>query len=423
MLDFDPFSTAALADPYPVYAELRSAAPVLWSDRFGAWVVTGYGHCHAAISDMDTFAADFNRGGHRIQQSVTTMQMIDAPEHTAVRRLFTRAYRAQDFDAIAARAAALARTRLRRLVLAPCFDFLDDVARPVALATACDLLGVDAPPLAEMTTVSMGIVGGMDAHMFPARADAALAAKQQLGRILKQWASIGPGPGLIADALHGAAVAGIAEQTVWDNASVFLLGTFTTTVAASANSMLALLDNPRALDRTSGIADSGVDELLRYDTAVQAITRNCVRDTALGQVPIKRGDFVMIMLGAANRDPARFASPNELIMDRSRNRHLSLGWGPHACTGASVARIVVRALLTALLTIPLTPRAAGEPVRARKLTLRYPDRLPMTFAPAPAPPTFRPAPVDPTAGSALHAGETDCREWHRDTAHQEGAAT
>ncbi|MEU1283596.1 cytochrome P450 [Kitasatospora sp. NPDC005856] len=383
MLDYDPLSADVIADPYPVYSELRSAAPVFWSERLGSWVLTSYEDCRAVIGDTETFASDWRRAGHDEGGGTPSMQSLDPPEHTPVRRLFTLAYRAQDLDGIGLRATEAARSVFERLADAPEFDFTAQVARPVALRAVCELLGVEPPPVASFAELSDALVRGMDAGLVPEVREPALAARVEITQLLAEWAAAEPKPGLIADVLAGARSAGVPDDEVWSNVRVLFLAGFSTTVAAAVNAVLALLQHPEALGRmrAPGVLETGVDELLRYDGPVQGTTRACVTTTVIGGVTIERGDLVMALFGAANRDPARFEAPDELRVDRTKNRHLSLGWGPHACTGASLARIIIRSLVTALLDSPATPRLAAAPWRAPRATLRYPDRLPMTFLP------------------------------------------
>ncbi|MFD0570091.1 cytochrome P450 [Kitasatospora gansuensis] len=235
--------------------------------------------------------------------------------------------------------------------------------------------------MADFAAQSDALVHGMDAGLRPEVLEPAMAARKEINELIAGWHHATRGPGLLTQVLAGAAQAGVSEGEIWNSSRVLFLAGFSTTVGAAANAVLALLERPEALERLRDpkLLETGVDELLRFDSPVQGTTRACVRRTTIGDVTVERGQLVLMLFGAANRDPAQFASPDELVLDRSPNRHLSLGWGPHACSGAMLARIIIRALVTGLIRAPRPPRLAGPPVRETRATLRYPDRLPVTF--------------------------------------------
>ncbi|QIY58886.1 cytochrome P450 [Streptomyces sp. RPA4-5] len=337
------------------------------------------------LSDVDVFASDWRRAGHEAPPTAAlSMQELDPPDHTPVRRLFTTALRDQDLDAIAAFAVRDTAAVFEQLADTPSFDFTAEVARPVALQAVCRLLGVEPPPVAAFAELSDALVRGMDAGLLPEVLEPAMAARGRINALMAEWFTAHRRPGLLTQVLHGAGAAGAAgvtEDAVWNNVRVLFLAGFSTTVGAAANAVLALLEHPGALERLRdpALLDSGVEELLRYDGPVQGTTRACVETTEIDGVTVERGQLVLALFGAANRDPERFACPDELLLDRHPNRHLSLGWGPHACSGALLARIIIRALVQELLAAPAPPRLAAPPVRVPRATLRYPDRLPVTF--------------------------------------------
>ncbi|WP_407988396.1 cytochrome P450 [Kitasatospora sp. CMC57] len=370
-----------VTDPYPTYSELRAASPVFWSDRLDSWVLTRYEDCRAVLGDAANFASDWRRAGHESASTVMSMQALDPPDHTPIRRLFTNAFRNQDLDLIGDMAVVETVQLLEKFADAPEFDFTAELARPVALSAVCRLLGVDIPPVADFAALSDALVHGMDAGLRPEVLEPAMAARKEINELIAGWHGATRGPGLLTQVLAGAAEAGVSEGEVWNSSRVLFLAGFSTTVGAAANAVLALLERPEALERLRDpkLLETGVDELLRFDSPVQGTTRACVRRTSIGGVTIERGQLVLMLFGAANRDPAQFASPDRLVLDRSPNRHLSLGWGPHACSGAMLARIIIRALVTGLVRAPRPPRPAGPPVRETRATLRYPDRLPVTF--------------------------------------------
>ena len=223
----------------------------------------------------------------------------------------------------------------------------------------------------------------MDAALLLELLEPAMLARKKINELIASWHGAALRPGLLSRVLDGATAQGITEEAVWSSARVLFLAGFSTTVGAAANAALTLLRHPDALEdlRDPSVLDTGVDELMRYDGPVQGTSRAVVSTTSIGGVTIERGQIVLTLFGAANRDPDQFASPDELILDRSPNRHLSLGRGPHSCSGAMLARMIISALVSGLSQVAGRPRLTGEPRRIPRATLRYPDTLPVSIRP------------------------------------------
>jgi len=138
-----------------------------------------------------------------------------------------------------------------------------------------------------------------------------------------------------------------------------------TTTNLIGNGMLALLRNPGQLAQLRADKEGirpAVEELLRYDTPVQASFRVAREATVIAGVPIQAGEMVVMVLGAANRDPAQFPEPNRLDIGRGDRRHLSFAHGPHFCLGAALARLEAQVAITAILErLPGLRLASDQP--------------------------------------------------------------
>jgi hypothetical protein len=149
------------------------------------------------------------------------------------------------------------------------------------------------------------------------------------------------------------------------------------------NGMLALLRHPdqlRRLHQDPALIHSAVEELLRYDSPVQRVTRIVVGQVELGGQTFNDGEFVSPVLAAANRDPDRFADPDRLDLTRANNRHLSFGNGPHFCLGAPLARLEAEVAIGALLQRLPTLRLDTDPIKwGSKPVLRGLERLPVVY--------------------------------------------
>ncbi|XYH94883.1 cytochrome P450 [Sorangium sp. So ce1128] len=382
-IDYDPLSPEAIADPYPIYARLREACPVLWHERLDSWVLTRYKDCIDVLRDPARFASDARRAGQEMPPGAEhpSLQGLDPPEHTPIRDLFAGALREQAISGLGELVAAEATAAFARLADAPSFDFTADVARPIALTAMSRLLGVKPPAIGSVVALSDAVERAMDAALVPEAIGPALAARGQMNDLMRSWVGDGLRPGLLAQVLDERHNAGVPEGAVWSTARVMFLAGFSTTVSAAANMVVAMFQHPDALERLRDLRliETGVDELMRYDGPIQGTSRVCVETTTIHETRIERGQVVLLLFGAANRDPEQFATPDHLVLDRWPNRHLAFGRGPHACTGTQLARIVLQALLGCILRLPAPPRLAGPVHRQTRATVRYPERLPLTL--------------------------------------------
>ena len=178
----------------------------------------------------------------------------------------------------------------------------------------------------------------------------------------------------------------LTEEEIIANCVVTMVGGQETTTNLIGNGILTLLRNPEKLARLRDNPDllqSGVEELLRYESPSQHTGRIAREDVEMGGKTIRKGQAVMAIMAAGNRDPERFADPDELILDRADNKHLAFGWSSHFCFGAPLARteaqIAFATLLRRLPNLQLTP----APLTWRENSgLRGLTALPVTFTPS-----------------------------------------
>ncbi|MFB7334040.1 cytochrome P450 [Streptomyces adustus] len=157
----------------------------------------------------------------------------------------------------------------------------------------------------------------------------------------------------------------LSDEEIIANVMMFFLGGHETTVNLIGNGMLALLRHPeqlRALREDPGLIENGIDELLRYDAPIQLVARITTGEIEVGGSTIPVGSKVMILLGAANRDPLRYPDPDRLDLGRPDVRPLSFGGGPHYCIGALLAKTEARLVFTELLRRHRDIRLSGEDV-------------------------------------------------------------
>jgi cytochrome P450 len=156
-----------------------------------------------------------------------------------------------------------------------------------------------------------------------------------------------------------------------------------TTVNLIGNGTLALLLHPEEMARLRDhpeLDEVAVEELLRWDSPVQLTGRLALDDIDVDGHRVRRGEFLLLLLGAANRDPEEFGDPERLDLSRSPNHHLAFGRGIHFCLGAPLARLEGRVAITSLVRRFPGLRLAGEPERGETITLRGLRRLPLALA-------------------------------------------
>ncbi|MGW7086598.1 cytochrome P450 [Streptomyces sp. NPDC054871] len=374
---YDPLDLDVLHDPYPVLAEQRQREPVFWHEGMGSWALTRYADSVRVLRDHATFARDPRRTGGTVPDPSLSVQTLDPPQQSRVRSLFMTALRTQDLTRIEERAHRLVVDRLDQLAGGGTFDVVAEIAVPLSVAVVADLLGVEPPPYREFAAVSDAIMRSMDGGLNPALVEPGRIAREQLSEMVDSWFAACAAPGVLAR-VRQATAPGADECTVPNTARVMFQGGYSTMAAAVGNAVHTLLAHPGALHqlRDRALLATGVDELVRFDGPVQGTTRTAVRACRIGAVEIAAGQKIVILFAAANRDPARFARADQLVLDRAPNPHLGYGWGPHSCIGTTVAQAGLRALISALNDHPARLAAAGEGVRRRTATMRAFDMLP-----------------------------------------------
>jgi cytochrome P450 len=367
-------------DPYPVYARLRETNPVYWSDLIGSWVLTRYDDCVSVLRDPARFASDWRRIGEAMPVPMLSIQSLDPPEHTRIRHFMVDAVRTIDLDALRRLVADHVRDRINKLRAESDFDYITEFAAPLALDTITAVLGVPPLDAAWFLPLSQTIVDGMDAGIWPETAAPALAARAELADYAEGWLTNPPQEGLVGYVAANAADSGIPRAVLLNTLRTVLHAGFESASRMLGNGMVALLADRGALTRlTHGDISRAVEELARFDAPVQADARACVVRTRLGGNDIMPGDPVTMLLGAANRDPARFHDPDTLDLSRHPNPHLSFGRGTHACLGQPLAVLQAQAVFGTLVTECPRIRAVSPPVFRRNLTLRGVRRFQMSI--------------------------------------------
>jgi cytochrome P450 len=378
---------AGREDPYPRYARLRELGPVLRADD-DALVVTRHADCAAVVRDA--------RLGHMPKHMLAFVGLGDWEEHPALRLLFSSILTLNPPDhtrlrrlvstSFTARRVQLLRPAVERLVddlldaIPEQGDFISSFAFPLPVNVIGELLGVPAGDRAQFQTLIRDWSQVLDV-VTPevlARADPAAAAVYDYLAELVERRRRQPQDDLLS-ALVAAEAEGdrlTADELLTMAALLFAAG-FETTTNLLANGLVALLRNPAQIPALLAGPELAAEELIRYDSPVQLLSRVAWEPTTIGGVDLQAGDRIVAYLGAGNRDPRQFAEPDRLDLSRADNAPLSFGGGIHYCLGAPLARLEAQVAFPALLRRFPKLELAAEPQRRDSLTIRGFTALPV----------------------------------------------
>lgn len=363
---FQLLDPAVHADPYPFYKRLRERAPVMWDPFMHTWVVTRY---EDVMTVLHRFSADRTPDPRKMEAlglpslgpvaDVMARQMLflDAPAHTRLRKLCSSAFTPRRVEAMEDRIREIAHGLIDDSAPSGGMDVIAGFAEPFPAIVTAGLLGVpleDHRQLKAWSATFAEMLGNFQHNPDRIR-DVLRCVADMTGyfRDAIREQEKRPREGLIRS-LMDAEVDGsrLSEDEVIANTIVTMVGGQETTTNLIGSGLLTLIRNPekmRQLRDQPEIVASAVEELLRFETPSQHTARICPEDTVMGGKLIRKGEAVMAVMAAGNRDPGRFANPDELDLTRADNRHLAFGWAAHFCFGAALARMEARIAFTALL--------------------------------------------------------------------------
>ncbi|WP_084297894.1 cytochrome P450 [Actinoplanes friuliensis] len=377
-------------DPYPRYRRLREISPVVRAED-GALVVTRHADCvavtrHPKLGHMPSHMMEFVRPDWdrhpALQQLFTSILAINPPDHTRLRRLVSSSFTARRVQALQPRIAQMVEELLEPM--SGEVDFVQAFGFPLPVNVIGELLGIPEPDRAQFQTLVRDWTQVLEviSPEVLATADPAAATIRSYLAGLAAERRRKPGDDLIS-ALVAAEEDGekLTEDELLTMAALLFAAGFETTTNLLGNSVVSLLRNPDQLEllrMQPGLAASAVEELLRFDTPVQLLSRVAWDDIEIAGVPVSGGERIVAYLGAGNRDPERFTDPDRLDLARPDNAPLSFGGGIHYCLGAPLARLEAQIAIPALLARFPGLALAGEPGRRDSLAIRGYTSVPVT---------------------------------------------
>jgi len=363
---FDPLAPEVIADPYPFYHRLRTLDPVHRSP-LGIYVASRHADVTSVLPDR-RFGKDFvgrmtRRHGDSIFDEPVYRSMRhwmlqqDPPDHTRLRGLVVKAFTARRVEDMRPRIQEIVDQTLDRMVSKRHGDLIADFAFRLPVTVICEMLGV--PPQDHEMFLTGAREGGRLLDPVPlSRAElnaanagnlAAQAYFQQLFELRRREPGDDLTTKLVQAEEHGSK---LSNEELTANIILLFGAGHETTVNLIGNGLLALLRHPdqlRLLHDDPTLVPNAIEEFLRYDSSVQTTGRVALEDVAVGGTLIPKGEAVLCLLGAANRDPAVYPEPDRLDIRRPNIRPLSFGGGIHHCLGAQLARIEAEVAVATLL--------------------------------------------------------------------------
>jgi hypothetical protein len=396
-LEFNALDPAIAADPYPTYARLREGGRLLWFPMVGGrarrripadevmpgiWAITHYDECMALLRD-ERMSSDPLRS-QLFQVVMRTMLgeaspavdlvrhlllFMDPPDHTRLRALSNAAFSRKAVEGLRPRISELVDELLdgRDEI-----DLVTDFAYPLPVTVIAEMLGVplsDREMFSKWSRELVDLFGTEEVSTESTeRGNSAIVAMNEYFTTLAEDRRRKPRDDLLTAFVEVEDQGErLTHEELLATCLILLIAGHETTANLIGLGTLALLNDPATLARLRdepGLVNSAVDELLRYDSPVQATARTTLVPIEVAGTEIPEAERVLVLLGAANRDPDRFEQPDKLIPERSPNPHFSFGGGIHFCLGAPLARLEARIAFAKLVTLPL--ELASDELRWRR---------------------------------------------------------
>jgi cytochrome P450 len=337
------------ADPHAVLRELTDSGAAHRCEPDGAprqLLITGYEAARQVLTDPRVSKRSERAGlepgwlmsGVRDEVGIDYMLTVDPPDHTRLRKLVTRAFTPQRIEALRPRTREIAGRLVDDVLAQETPELVDGFAARVPIAVICELLGVPVDDWDRFRWASEQIVApvaGQD------REEAYVWMSGYLAELIAGKRAE-PGQDLLSELANDSVDDRLTDPELVGMAFLLLIAGYETTANLIGAVLLGLARQPellKALRADPDLVPAAVEEFLRLDGPVLTATeRFATEDMQVGEVPVRRGDMLLVSLAAADRDPARFEEPDSFRLGRSAG-HVAFGHGVHHCLGAPLARM------------------------------------------------------------------------------------
>ena len=386
VVSIDPFDRAFLADPYAFHAALRDAGPVFWLEKVGCYGMARYEEVRASLTDWQTFCsgrgvglADFLH--EKPFRTPSLLLETDPPLHTKTRGVMMQVASLSNLRAHAADWREKADRLVDRLIAQGSFDGVTELAEIYPMMVFPDTIGLTAEGREHLLIYAAAVFNafGPQNDIFH-EGNAGIEPSLEWVNHACRRANLAPG-GWGMQVHEAAEAAGLPEEQRDLLVRSFLSAGVDTTVNGIGNMLYAFSLHPEQwhlLRSEPKLIKKAFEESLRWDSTAQSFFRTTTRQVEVCGQTIPEDAKVLLFLGAANRDPRKWADADCFDITRPTSGHIGFGFGIHQCIGQMVARQEAELILTALVEKVSRISPAGPPKRRLNNTLHALGSLPLT---------------------------------------------
>jgi cytochrome P450 len=385
-------------DPYPIYERMRESGPVSFSPLLQQWAVVGYEEAREVLRSPSFGVAgqmelllDARPYAELSEQTRSLLRnallFTDPPLHTRLRATVGRAFTPRTVQRLEPRVRAIVDRLIHEVAGDPTPEVMAAIAEPLPIQVIAELIGVPEERwrwVAETSTVLRRVVDPF-VPLDPAEVDRTCNEVATYYSSLVDERAAHPADDLLTELARSEADGHLDRTELLSLLVILLLAGHETTTGAIGNALVALGRNHEQRDLLRERPDlwpRAVEELLRYDTVAQTDPRQALEDVTIAGRTIKAGQNLTVMLGAANRDPARFTDPDQLRVDRDDPAPISFGHGIHHCIGAALARLELTVALPSIVEALGSYEVDESHLEWKtSLAFRSPTRLPVRRGP------------------------------------------
>jgi cytochrome P450 len=353
----DPYSDENLADPYPLFARMQAAGPVVWLEQYGVYAFTGFEQCREILTDWRTFISGAGVGPKNLHHEKAWRQQgileADPPIHSSMRGAMTTVIAPRNVRVLRAGFEKFAVELVDQLLATPNVDLVQDFAEIYPIRAFGDAVGIPREGRAEnllpLGAMNFSAFGPDNARARDYFAKGAGTHEWAMANCARENLTVGGiGALLWAEADAGAITADEATLLVRATLSAGL----DTTIIAIGNTLMSLASTPgqwEALHANPSLTKFAADEALRYESPFQSFFRTVSSDTTFQGIELPAGSKVLLFIGAANRDESQWGpTANEYELTRKAGGHLAFGMGIHQCVGQPISRLEIEVVISEL---------------------------------------------------------------------------
>ena len=388
-LDVDPFAIEFFENPFPTHEALREAGPVVHLDKWNVYAVARYAEVHAVLNDPLTFCSSRGVGlsdfaKEKPWRPPSLILEADPPAHTRTRAVLSRVLSPAVMKQIRDGFAAAAEAKVDALLARGSFDAVADLAEAYPLSVFPDAVGLKQEGREHLLPYA-GVVFNAFGPPNELRQTAIERSQPHQAYVQEQCQRDNLAPGGFGACIHARVDAGdiTAAEAPMLVRSLLSAGIDTTVngLGAAIYCLARFPEEWARLRHDPTLARNAFEEAVRFESPVQTFFRTTTRDVDIGGCGVGEGKKILMFLGAANRDPRRWADPDRYDITRKTSGHVGFGSGIHMCVGQLVARLEGEVMLAALARKVDTIEITGPVKRRYNNTLRGLETLPITLKP------------------------------------------